>query len=815
MAETQIVAAKEEHRYYPYSGVFFVTRRSFWQAGQDSYTQPPAQNPDMFTKLTNVEPVTNGILQRRRGYTLFSQQAPTTPYSLGYSFRNDLTGARDVVFTSPSSVLATDESGNNISSPLFTPSGGAVTPRMVLSRNFGYFADGIVSDNKKWDGSALTNWGISVSNVSALTFGPDFCGTATSLAGSGQAWTTPSAAQGACDGVTAGVSLNASHPGSNSLQLGNFGFAIGSGLAIQGIQVTITYTANYGFGGSFTIQPTLNGTTGSGQRVLLPKTTATLSAFSFGGFTNLLGLTGLTPAQINSANFGFLVSGGKGNQPLGGASVDCISVIVFTAPSAVSVGVTGGGSINLLSGRTYFYAFENSQTGAVSNLSQASVSTGPLTNQNVPLSNIPTNLDPQVDTTLILATADGNDQTTLFLVAALSNGTSTFTDNLPDTTLLTQPLYQNTDAFGILHGVANNNPPPKLLFPVKHKGRIYGANGSTLYFSKNLDEVTTANGLTTSKWEEAWPAANQLDISETAETIRGLLSDGETLWIATERTIRRLIGDSPQNFQKPEVQFNETGIFNQDVWKVVFYEGQPVGTMWLTPDLRVISSDFNTYRDVGWEIQDVLNSVNLSATFGPQASFVSKGPADYFMLYLPTGSNNSPDTVCVYNLRTQKWFVWIPTDQVPGSLFFIDATGAPRWLFSSAAGNIYEWVTSANTDRVGVSSTSYPVTIQTSWLDFGDSNLRKALNQLLYLGQTRPSITIEGAILDLDLDVAPQVVLPATPINLVGPLQDLYLPLAATASQHRWYRFTFVSQSFEAADVLDGFSIESVGLFRY
>src|SRR5882724_2554831 len=121
---------------------------------------------------------------------------------------------------------------------------------------------------------------------------------------------------------------------------------------------------------------------------------------------------------------------------------------------------------------------------------------------------------------------------------------------MPDSTLLTQPIFQQTNQDGTLHGIANNNRPLALNFPTKHKGRIYGSIQSTLYYTKNLDEVVTSTGTITSKWEESWPRTNQQDVSETAETIQGMMSDGETLWIGTERCIRRLIGDSPSNFQK-------------------------------------------------------------------------------------------------------------------------------------------------------------------------------------------------------------------------------------------------------------------------
>jgi len=989
LAETVITAAREEHRYYPYQGVFYLARKSFWAAGQDSWTEPPAQNPDNFTNLTNVEPVLQGILERRRGYGLFSLQAPAVPYTLGYSFRNDLLGLREVIWTSPSNILVTTETGQSFIPSLFTPGPNAQAPRMVLSRNYGYFADGVPGDYKKFDGTLnalnVTKWGININDVGTLVFGPNDATTAADQSASGAgpgaqgplgcltgtdaldgdaAWNTPSNVSVAGQ-VTSTILDAVVAPISDSLLVTNFGFNIPSGATISGIVFSFSRKCNATFSAKdFNISVLQGGAAVGTNHANSHPWPTSLTPMTYGASTDLWGAS-WTPAQINASNFGLKIqvidvstnpndvsntisvagivtatvyynvtnspswsnvngsfsnnpaspatatatigassdlrNGGFGLAPtltnavtgiqvaitcstsgglinlnpilvknglttgsrktavvgnpgfstitfggpndLWGASwspsdingvgnfgvqynvsttagsatfsVDRVQITIFTAAPPLGLGAQGSGVITLLSGRTYFYAFQNSHTGHTSSISIASPSTGPLTNRNQLVTGIPTCIDPQVDTVVLLATADGNDQTTLFLVASLANGTGSYTDNTPDTVLLTNPLYQDTDAFGLLHGVANNNPPPTIGFPTKHKGRIYGAIGSTLYFSKNLDEVTTANGLTTSKWEEAWPATNQLDISETAETIKGILSDGETLWIGTERTIRRLIGDSPQNFQKPEIQFNETGIFNQDVWRVVFYEGQPVGSMWLTPDLRVMSSDFNTYQDVGWEIQDVLNSTNTQAAFGPQASFVSKGPADYFMLYLPTGNNSSPDTVAVYNLRTKKWFIWQPTDLVPGSLFFIDASGQPRWLFSSTVGPIYEWTSGTLLDRVGNGQVSFPVTIQTSWLDFGDSNLRKVLNQLLYLGgDTTLSVQVEGAILDSELDSSSFPVLAPTQLA-TGPLQDLYLPMAHTNSKHRWYRFTFLSQANSVSDVLDGFSIEALGLFRY
>src|ERR1700676_4774869 len=127
MPELNIIGAKEKNRYFPYQSAFWVTQKSFYQAGQDSFTAPPAQNPDMFQALTNVEPVLQGNLQRRRGYTLFSNTAPTVPFHEGYAFRSETLNLRRLVWTSSSTVVALDETGAVVSSPLFVPALAAGT----------------------------------------------------------------------------------------------------------------------------------------------------------------------------------------------------------------------------------------------------------------------------------------------------------------------------------------------------------------------------------------------------------------------------------------------------------------------------------------------------------------------------------------------------------------------------------------------------------------------------------------------------------------------------------------------------------------
>src|SRR5271157_6099690 len=184
MAEMNIVAGQEKERYYPYSSMFYANRHSFWSAGQDSWVLPPSQDQDSFLQLVNVEPVLQGVLQRRRGYQVFGSFAGSSgpAYTHAYAFRSDGLGLRRVVWCSPvSGPLATDEQGNIILNPIYTPSIiNAPSPRMVLSRDYGYFSDGSSADLFKWDGTtqptAVTAWGTSFPKVTAFTAGPNFAG---------------------------------------------------------------------------------------------------------------------------------------------------------------------------------------------------------------------------------------------------------------------------------------------------------------------------------------------------------------------------------------------------------------------------------------------------------------------------------------------------------------------------------------------------------------------------------------------------------------------------------------------------------------
>jgi len=127
------------------------------------------------------------------------------------------------------------------------------------------------------------------------------------------------------------------------------------------------------------------------------------------------------------------------------------------------------------------------------------------------------------------------------------------------------------------------------------------------------------------------------------------------------------------NFSAPEIQFNEVGVLSPEVRKIVFVEGQPIGAMWLTPDFKIMGSDFNTYDNIGRPIQDLLNTINRAAKDKCHAAFFGSGAYSMYLLAIPTGLNTECDTVCVFDLVNKRWHIWRFPFPVTSMLFTIPA----------------------------------------------------------------------------------------------------------------------------------------------
>lgn len=687
----------------------------FQGCGIDVFTNPTDQNPVAYHVLNNVMPTTSGGFVRRWGLNLASsiKQIPSqASYKrlFSYTAKKDVTNAGTA---DTSAILGTDdtetfmlyqEPNSGVPAAQFSLTFGTTGEVHALtSRSWFYLCNGsqtgIKANPSQRSSTTLRDWGIitPVGNNAYTASDLEYL----LLSGVGTAVAPVS-----------GTGQNCSTSPVVSISGGGGSGASATATVIEGVIVRIVMSSG---GSGYTSVPTVSVTDSTGTGI--------------GSFLAIVDFdsTSTTYKQV--------------------------------------IAITLNGPMVFSRGRRYAIAYKDSLTGHTSDLIYSYGTYG----AELPLPSIGDNAsssfqeyqngidliglkiillaphDNYADTVVLMATADGGDVTTLYGIteiplSSFTAGTYVFYDTIPDTVtdetytgamLLNNNIYVEPDGLGGSIGISGNTPPPKdLNKPILHKGRLFGTNGKTLYYSKSLQEVTTSTGLITSKWEEAWPGYNQIDLAYGNETITGLLSDGDVLYIGTDENIYRLLGDSPSNFSVPATIFRGVGVASQDAWTVIYKDDIPAGYMWYTPDNKIMLSDFNTYTEIGKYVYPLLYT---TGTLG-QLQSTSYGPYSLAILSIQT-TNNQP-TYFIYDTKNSGWYFWqrpaiSSTSQLP-------TTGLLSYTNSAGINNIY---TCINQISNGVKSCSLmyfdpnrqtdmstlfdPVqtitwAIETSWLNFDD-----------------------------------------------------------------------------------------------
>ena len=285
-----------------------------------------------------------------------------------------------------------------------------------------------------------------------------------------------------------------------------------------------------------------------------------------------------------------------------------------------------------------------------------------------------------------------------------------------------------------------------------------------MFFTKSVSELTLPNGFIAGKSEESWPGTNYFDVSDGAESVSGLLTDGTTLYIGTQNHIRRLIGNSLATFQEPAIVHPEVGLINQEVWQLTFMQGAPSGSIWMTPDFRVIQSDFNTYVDIGAPVQDILNKLQSTAPSLAHAQFVADGEYELYILAVPYLQSTYCDTHLVFDLRARQWFVWQPASGSLSLLYNVTQNAIPQWLFLKGDGTVVNIYNSAAVTDNGV---TIPVTATTTWMHLGEPTRRKLLNDIQVYGNTNMTMNVYGANNMADFTSTPRPILLQSSSNTI------------------------------------------------
>lgn len=790
-----------------------VSYAKFQGSGIDTFTDPTAQDPKKFFQLENVLPAINGGFNRRWGISTSGNtfdSAGLAQRLFSYAASADVTdaGTQDcsiIIGTDGFQVkviyneLNTAPITTITTFPDHTPGGGPVYFSSDLygatSRGYFYAMNGLTRAQKVnySQRSYPTAWNMGIDTPVFDTSSPSTGGLYT---------------------VTPGVTGR-----------GNGSYGIGSGLT------TPVGTVTGGGGSGCTVTFVVQSGLIIGMQITNPGT----------GYTTPPTLTVTDPMGTVDSGVQFLL------QP----DTDTTSA---TVGQIISWTVNGPYVLN--GGRIFGLAFQNDITGHTSDFLYGNFSAHNSIFENaddtfaagsflgatrliltIGFKTMPT--DSQVTTAVIIASGDGGDVEHMYEYAiiplsdfVLNSGSGffeyTINDTLPDTyndlymdgpTLLTKNLWVDTDAFGNIIGIAENTPPPVTLTkPILHKNRFFATDGKSVYFSKSLGEVTTGTGLITSKFEEAWPGDNVLDIAYGNEHITALLSDGETLYIGTTENIYRLLGSSAQDFTIPAAVFRGVGVSGQDTWSVVYKDNIPAGYMWCTPDNKIMMSDFNSYEEIGAYIYNQIETRTITAI-----QSVSYGPYSLVFLGLNTASG-SQLTNYVYDTKTSGWYKW---DYFPNLftsttvyrsvlLNYTNAQGLEKIyvnMFDITGAQYLNYFDPNSTqDAVFGTAPASPISwiVQTNWQDLGDPTALKVLNEIeLWTSDLDTKVTI--AMARTPSELSSSRTLGPSPF-VTGPVGTQKYYVAGSSTQARYYVFQFGTApnttTSTSREVLSAFSVE-------
>lgn len=479
----------------------------------------------------------------------------------------------------------------------------------VVSNNFCFFGNG--TDMRKFDGTTVTNWGISAPSV--VISGPNTTGTGAS-SGS-PAWANPTRIQThdgsySTSAIGGGAWTNGGSIGATvtlstgNLVATNFSFSVPAGATILGFLVEAYGFYSVAGGVNTTIsQFALNGQmikAGTAVGSFQSQGIGTSAAYvPIGSGTNLFGSTWV-PADVSGSTFGvqivasakfFHVHNSSGTDPTITFSIDDVRITAYYSSPSAGLPTTSlsGTGITAATGYQYVYCYFNSTTGHLSSPSQASVTTGAFSNKTVNVT-VTASTDPQVDKIRIFRTTDGGGGQ-FFEIE--NSPVANVTGPYPDTTTDANLSVITAPTFGF-----NDPPPPQKGF-IWFANRIWGFSNATVYFT-DWEELNLGVA------EEAWvsgPAGNYWNF-DSEVTGLSIVQDG--VLIFTAGSIYKIDGDSLDTFRRTTIA---KGIGCRQRATITRLGGL---TAFLANTNSVWTTDSNSLQEISREIQPTLDGIDHS-----------------------------------------------------------------------------------------------------------------------------------------------------------------------------------------------------------
>ena len=596
-------------------------------------TSPTSTDPNYTGDCLNLMTSYKGYTELRPGFDVGLEKFPTTfvdPIKRIFCWRR-WDGPFYIMISTAGTVgeVWKLQVGTDNSFSLLFSSAGSEPFDFVVSNNFCFFGNG--TENQKFDGTTVTNWGIAISSVFTST--SQYCGTAVNGFGSA-IWANPSNFQGVPDNIYATVNLTAAvHSTALSafLNASNYAFFLGTANTINGVQLNLTGFITLSVSQvAYQVIATLffNGVAiGTPKVISMPSTSTTISV---GGAADTWGAN-LTPTIINDPSFGVqlqarLINSNNSNPANSTFSLDSGQLVIFTTGGPI---VTVSGSAGSFSasngGYQYVYCYYNVATGHVSSPIPPSNATGNFTNKlNVSIPVVASS-DPQVTNIRLFRTTDGGGGV-YFEVAGspYPNATATITDATSDVNL--SPITAPTFGF--------NDPPPPQKGMVWFANRIWGFNNNTVYFTdwEEMNIGVPEEGSTSGPAGNFWKFSSEI-------TGLSVVSDGVLIFLAGE--IWKISGDSLLTFWRSNVA-KSLGCRNRSC--ISSLGGT---TAFLANTNSIWTTDSNSLQEISRDIQPTLDNIDVTRA---SLSFHFQGQYRWLLVCDPSHNQSIP-----FDLTTEQW----------------------------------------------------------------------------------------------------------------------------------------------------------------
>lgn len=443
-------------------------------------------------------------------------------------------------------------------------------------------------------------------------------------------------------------------------------------------------------------------------------TTLTLAAGATSQIFGIVGIQPIGPVSITVAgvtdgtfNGNFTLTGFSAGYPGG-----TFATFTFNQPglpdSASGAGTVTFGATDSAFGRLWAYAYKNSITGHVSNMSPAS----PLltfTNR-IPLLYVPTPpTDPQVDTILWFATLDGGGDFFLVRSLPLTVGTGLlpgtnssfdingFADTVPDIN-----LDKTT------RGPLVNNPPPVGKYLAVGQSRIFIAN---LVGAASQIAYSGYERILLGRPEESYPPSNRLQLQIGAEAINGIgiLTAGIVAFSATKK-MYMLRGNAEDITLAAPVQFS--AFLEELPWELGTLchdsiQSTPYGLLfWATDKTVQIFDGYNQPQDVSGPVYPILRRATIGQEMNAKSAYFNWLDRDWYGLTFPIDGSFTNNFTIWWALHKDTMEIDIFLSNIPMDSMKVLSTPLAQRILAIGQGGLIKNLPVSQDTRSGIADLS-------------------------------------------------------------------------------------------------------------